>query len=273
MSGPPLFAAERASYSVAKLYLLKGEKVELSCTAFVFGFPRPGGRIFPLLVTNRHCVMDGYEYAAMFASMLPDGRPNDESGVIAYLGEAGTQWIGHPDPEVDLAVLPLAPLITKLDERKTPVYLCALEPQDIPSPERIAEFSAVENIVAMGHPSGYVDPTAARPCTIAGVTAMHPARSYAGKRELLINVRCVGGSSGSPVFLSNPTGQYLKRDGTFAHGDPQMQLLGIIRAEPGANSTERVAISVCIAIKAERLLEFAPLIAARFPPSASEASA
>lgn len=84
-----------------------------------------------------------------------------------------------------------------------------------------------------GYPIGLSDIYNHKPIIRKGITASHPKKNYKGKDEILVDMACFPGSSGSPVFIFNQ-GSYTVPEG-LAFGN-RILLLGVLYGGPQFNA-------------------------------------
>jgi hypothetical protein len=186
-------------------------------------------------------------------------------------------WVKHPDPDVDLCILPVAPLASRADKQGKRLFYITLHPAMIPTDGELAELTAIEDVVMVGYPVGIWDSANNMPVIRRGITATHPAKDYEGLTQFMIDAACFPGSSGSPVFLFN-RGSYPLKSGGIALGD-RVKLLGILHAGPRYNAKgeiqienvptgqklvafSKVPINLGIVVKGKRLMDFEPVLKA-----------
>jgi hypothetical protein len=189
----------------------------------------------------------------------------------------------HPNPDVDLCVMPVAPLLTQASAAGHNFFYVSLDKSLIPSTDELADLGALEDVVMVGYPNGIWDATNNMPVVRRGVTATHPNLNYEGRLEFMIDAACFPGSSGSPVFLYS-NGGYATRAGGMVMGGIRVKLLGVLYAGPQHTATGEVRIvnvptqqraiaissipqNLGLIIKSSRLLDFdgllRPLVATR----------
>lgn len=223
----------------------------------------------PVLITNNHVVANSVKTVFEFCKADEEGNPVDkEPFSLIYPGNA---WIPHPDKSVDMCCLLLAEALKVLQQRNEKIFYIPLETKLIPSKDKIAQLSAMEDVVMIGYPIGLSDTYNHKPIIRRGITSSHPKKDYQGKRETLLDMACYPGSSGSPVFILNQ-GTYTVQDG-IAMGN-RIYLLGVLYGGHEFNAqgvlhfsnlpnipvpVTRIPINLGIMIKAERILEFEPL--------------
>lgn len=183
----------------------------------------------------------------------------------------------HPDPAVDLCLLPIGPLWNKAQKEDRMFFIRCLKKENIPSASQIADLDALEEILMVGYPIGIWDSTNNMPICRRGITATHPRLDYEGRKEFLIDVACFPGSSGSPVLLYN-LGMRRDKRGNRVLGR-RMFLLGVLYAGPQYTvegeikvvpipthtmptpvSETRIPVNLGMVIKAERILELQTLL-------------
>lgn len=71
----------------------------------------------------------------------------------------------------------------------------------VPTQTQLNDLTVLENVVMVGYPNGLYDAANNYPLFRTGKTATHPAIDYNGKRQALLDMACLPGSSGSPVFI------------------------------------------------------------------------
>jgi S1-C subfamily serine protease len=270
---------EQLTFSTVRLQAInmKDEAAELGTgTAFFFRFSLPDGFRFQVLVTNRH-VVEGYSrFKVAFTPALPDRTPDITNPFVLTHVRDGEDfdWIFHPDKEVDLAILPIDPLLEAQLEGGQPIYYTTLLIDNLPQSAQLSQLDAVEDILMVGYPNGIYDTKHNRPVVRRGITATHPAIRYEGRPEFLIDAACFPGSSGSPVVIWNPSG-WTDKDGNTSFSR-RFIFLGVLRgghrhttqlAEIGdlIPSPSKMAIpnNLGLVLRSELLLDFIPLLPKR----------
>lgn len=224
----------------------------------------------PVIITNKHVVENSKKTFFEFCKADENGDPLD---TVSFLFRCtGNVWLHHPNKDVDLVCLFLAGPLNKLRETNTKIFYIPLETEIIPTEQRLAELSAIEDVVMVGYPIGLSDIYNHKPIIRRGITSSHPRKDYQGRKETLLDMACYPGSSGSPVFILNQ-GMYTTPTGVNV--GQRIYLLGVLYgghvydARGSLQFTSlpnmpvpvtHIPINLGLMIKAARILEFEPMI-------------
>lgn len=250
----------------------------VSCgTGFFMNFPGLEGQFVPAVATNKH-VVAGAALGKFHLTLNKEGMPDLGNHREIALDNFEARWIGHPDPNVDLAIFLVGPLINEISQAGLDPFYVSLPTDIIPKADERKTFSAMEDVVMIGYPSGIWDSINNLPVIRRGITATHPAVSWNGKPEFLTDIASFPGSSGSPVLLVNLNG-YTDVNGNLLIGASRVRLLGIHYAGALHTATGEIKIvtaptaaapvavtaipnNIGVAIDSQRLLDFEPIISA-----------
>jgi hypothetical protein len=181
------------------------------------------------------------EKGTLIFTIEKDGAPDDKKHIRICFDEFDDLWKKHPDPTVDLCIMPLAPFYYAAKEKNIKLFYIPFDSSIIPDDVELNELSAMEEIVMIGYPNGIWDEVNNKPLFRKGITATHPCIDYNGRKEFLIDAACFPGSSGSPVFILNENG-WRGRDGRLSIGPIRMLLMGTLYAGPQYKSTGEIHI-------------------------------
>lgn len=225
----------------------------------------------PAIVTNKHVIEGASQGSFLLTIADDDGNPDITNHFTCQFENFESQWIPHPDKDIDLCAMPIAPVLNAMqDQNKKPFYI-PVGNEIVPSKNFLKDLRLVEDILMVGYPNGLWDQTNNMPLFRKGITSSHPGLDWNGRKEMLIDAACFPGSSGSPVFLFNE-GSYVDKQGNTNMGGTRIKLLGILYAGPqhtAEGSIEIVTVptidkplaitgipnNIGIVIKAEKLSE------------------
>jgi hypothetical protein len=192
-------------------------------TAFIFSYQQKEEQ-YLFLVTNKH-VVQGATNGRYFFTLSDGQSPQIGQRFDIQMNQFEQLWFRHPDPEIDVAVMPLVPVLQQIEKLGKSVFCRAITHDLIPNAEQMSGLDAIEEVVFIGYPNGIFDSKNLMPVVRRGTTATHIQIDYEGKPLFLIDASVFPGSSGSPVLIVN-TGGYSDKGG-FVVGN-RVLFLGII---------------------------------------------
>ena len=179
----------------------------------------------PVIVTNKH-VLNGNLTASYYVTLATsDGMPAIGKMARIEIANLPNAWIGHPDPKVDLAIIPIAESLRQFAQQRVPSFIVHLDQSIIPTEAALAGLTPVEDVLVVGYPDGIWDSRNNAPIFRRGITATAAYLPFDGETVFLIDCSIFPGSSGSPVFLYN-TGGWTDRRGNTALGGVRLLFLG-----------------------------------------------
>lgn len=220
---------EQLIHSTARIECSTPDGVS-SGSGFFYAFLRAEESHVPCIVTNKHVVEGATEVKVHLTTADAQGEPELGNHIEIRLGDFSKMWVGHPDEAIDLAAIPIAPLLKEAAERKVRFHYVMLDETVIADQDLLKSLPAMEEITMIGYPNGIWDAQHNLPVIRKGITATHPRLPLNGKPEFLIDAACFPGSSGSPVFLAN-IGSFVNPEGALCAGN-RIALLGILYAGP-----------------------------------------
>ena len=183
----------------------------------------------PFLVTNKHVIENADKGRITFTladKTVDPAQPSIGQSTSITLSDMAWQWTLHPASDIDVAVLPLAPVEKHLQSIGEDPFYRSIPTDIIPSQEALEDLDTVEEVLFVGYPSGIYDRVNNLPIMRRGSTATHPCIDYEGKAMFLIDASVFKGSSGSPVMIYD-NGSWRNRDGSIMAGQ-RMFFLGIL---------------------------------------------
>lgn len=241
-------------------------------TGFFYDFSVDSNTV-PTVVTCRHVIKDAVQGIVYFQLRGSDVRERSGHLFPLKLSDFESKWIVHPDPEIDLAVLPVGPLHRRLHKEGKRIDYRSLNKDLFPSEKELEDIGALQPIAFVGYPIGLWDSVNNLPIARQGITATDPSINHNGKTVFMIDAACFPGSSGSPIFLFNEGGY--TRPGGMVMGS-RIKFLGILYAIPqhsvrgtfevqtiptamSARPVTNIPTDLGYVIKASRLLQFQPV--------------
>lgn len=204
--------ADKALYCTVRLKTeYPGSQQVGAGTAFIFGFQEGSGH-YPFLVTNKHVVEGAHLGHFWFTHKNSSGMPAVGRSFRITIDDFEALWYGHPDPDIDIAAMPVGPLLSQAKEKGHELFYTHIDQDSILSTEKLEELDTLEEVFFVGYPSGIYDSTNLLPVIRRGLTATPLQIDFEGKPIFLIDASVFPGSSGSPVFLYN-LGAYGTRRG------------------------------------------------------------
>ena len=198
-------------------------------TGFFYRFAVSGDGYVPAIVTNKHVIGGDPSGRFVLTEKDDDGNPIYGKYRRFDFDNFQNRWVPHPDKEVDLCAMPIAPILHQAREQDTDFFYTCLDSSLLPTKEELNDLILIEDIVMVGYPNGIWDEKNNMPVFRKGITATHPNLDWNGRAEFLIDAACFPGSSGSPVFLFNQGG-YATKSGGLVIGPSRVKLLGVLYA-------------------------------------------
>lgn len=216
-------SAEQLLFTTVKIETSDSKRKEWVGTGFLFNYKIGEKRHYPFVVTNKHVVNNMTEGTITFMKGK-ENKPVLGQSIPLKMLNFDIPWHGHPNPEVDIAIAPLTPMLGIMTINKDIPYYRTIPSELIPSITAMKDIDAIEEIIFIGYPTGLWDKKNFLPITRMGITATHPAIDYEGKPQFLIDASVFPGSSGSPVLLYDPR----TRPGKIGIIQPRLYFLGVV---------------------------------------------
>jgi S1-C subfamily serine protease len=175
------------------------------------------------LISNKH-VLAGAASIAITFTKSKDGEADVGNAVRLPIANVAANVVGHPDPDVDIAILTCTGLFNLLPNQ---LYFKAAT-YDMLATFDEPELSVAENVYFVGYPDNRYDITNNLPLIRTGLIASHPKYDFNGKPVFIIDAQVFPGSSGSPVYI-DLTYENMK-NGQIVVGKRDIKLLGIVSA-------------------------------------------
>ncbi|MEA3487381.1 MAG: serine protease [Thermodesulfobacteriota bacterium] len=221
---------EKLSLSTIRIECKLGNGAVSSGTGFFFKFVDQGDSFVPAIVTNKHVIEGAENGFLLFTLSDKHGNPTHDRHHKFEITDFQKPWLNHPDPAVDLCVMPINTLVTEMQKKGIKPYITFLDFSILPPAQDIDEMAGLERVVMVGYPNSLWDAAHNQPVFRSGVLASHYKFDWNGRAEFVIDAACVPGSSGSPVLLID-IGQVFTKKGVNI-GTSRIKLLGMLYAGP-----------------------------------------
>lgn len=251
--------SELLMYSALKLEMLnEKEEVTGSGTGFIMKFlsEETDNKGVVVLVTNRHNLSNVPKFKTRFLASLPDGSPDHKNIYESTIDTDST--IFHPNPEIDLAIVPLQPTFDEFQNDGIIPFFVFFEPKIIPSNDEWKSLDAIESVTMVSYPKGLRDNVNNLPIFRQGTTATHPSFNFEGNPYFLVDLPCYPGCSGSPVFLFDQNRVLYDRNEKRTVVSNRFRLLGIQFGTPSLR-TESDVVAVSSQSDTTQLKAISPL--------------
>ena len=203
-------------------------------TGFLLSRPVEENKYKVYLVSNKHVLMETPKILVSFICN-ENGVPQHQRVHKIEIQGVDQAVKGHPNPEVDIAVMECTGLLGTMDNRIYYQYV----PYDILAAFNEPELSIAENVYFVGYPDGKYDQSNNLPLMRTGMIASSPKFDFNGKPQFVIDAQVFPGSSGSPVYI-DLTFENM-RNGRIVIGERKVKLLGIV-AQTMIRNNELLAI-------------------------------
>ena len=213
---------EQLMYTTLRIECFDTNKLPFSIgTGFLLSRPVGESQVKLYLVSNKHILMAAESIAITFTSMK-DGEPEHGTNLKFNIDKVSENVVGHPNPNVDVAVLECTGLFVK---RQNQLFIKAVS-YDMLSDFTESELNVAENVLFIGYPNNRYDIINNLPLVRQGLIASHPKYDYNGDPVFIIDAQVFPGSSGSPVYI-DLTFENIK-NGQVNLGQKKINLLGIV---------------------------------------------
>lgn len=199
-------------------------------TGFVYQQDMPTGKVANALVTNKHVVAGASQVTLHFIEAKDAQTPLLGRAIVYTVENPGTAFTGHPDPDIDVAILPLGGIIQVVKDSGKDIFFRSVGPSIMATPELLDVYEPIEPVIFVGYPNGLYDSTSLLPIVRRGHSATALNVDYEDKPMFLIDASVFPGSSGSPVFLLSASSEPDKHGNVVIGGAPKFLFLGVIAA-------------------------------------------
>lgn len=197
-------------------------------TGFIFSFLKGTKKIFPAIVTNKHVINGMRDCQFELTARNADWTPKLSSHLPVTIPSVTQRSIGHPDPAIDLAIIPIWDVINTLEAEKDKPFFVTIDASILPDANTMSALTPLEEVITAGYPGGVRDTVNNLPVLHRGVTATPAYLDFMGQKQFLIDIAMWPGASGSPVLLYNEGTLFNPRGNNVSFGE-RLILLGVAR--------------------------------------------
>lgn len=190
---------EQLLFVTVRITTLSADGRAGSGTGFVLAEELPQGGVALLVVTNKHVVEGAAHVTMHFLAATTESQPI--LGQEHALSSPAEQFVGHPDPDIDVAMLGIGGAVQQLADNGTPAFFRSVATNMCATKDVLEEYEPIEPVTFIGYPNGLYDSASLLPIVRQGHAATALNVDYEGKPTFLIDASVFPGSSGSPVFL------------------------------------------------------------------------
>ena len=199
-----------------------------SCgTGFFLSF-KFGDKQVPIVVTNKHVVENNPNCPFSMTFHLDT---NSEGPINTIIFNASNfTWYFHPI--FDLCFLPVIPIVENIYQNSgQKVFFEPIDETLICDDEKLKKLTALEHVIMVGYPMGLFDTKNNMPLLRNGYTASHPMLDFQVNGRGVVDMACINGSSGSPIFIFNDSTFRQKGSKGISLGG-RLLFLGVLHAGP-----------------------------------------
>jgi len=182
------------------------------------------------IITNKHVIANADEIGFVISTSNLDGSDVEHEYRVINSAHA----ITHPNPNIDLCAFDITNVQVDIANRQRRAMQIAVSFDDIAADDDyFKNLLPLEQVLMVGYPTGLWDEVNNGALARSGVLASNPAHDFKGKPDIVVDLACFPGSSGSPVFLFNPVGYQTRAANIMGS---RVKLIGVLYAGPTADA-------------------------------------
>lgn len=115
-----LSISEQLTYSTVRIECQYADGNLGTGTGFFFRLldNKETGTHIPVVITNKHVINGAIKGRLLFTKAQENNEPNDREHFNVYFNNFESLWRKHPDPQVDLCAMPIAPSLSEAEKKK-----------------------------------------------------------------------------------------------------------------------------------------------------------
>ncbi|MHB1107981.1 MAG: S1 family peptidase, partial [Lutibacter sp.] len=181
-----LSISEQLTYSTVRIECeLKTGGVSTG-TGFFFNFLEDKEKNIhvPVVITNKHVIKNASQGKLIITKSNEKGEPIDIEHFTISFDNFESFWKLHPETDVDLCAMPIAPFINEANKNGDKLFYIPLTKDLLITEKHNEELTALEEVLMIGYPNGIWDSVNNMPIFRKGWTATNPLLDYNGKKEI-----------------------------------------------------------------------------------------
>ena len=191
-------AANQFFFATLKIEADKPSGVE-SGTGFIFS-QKIEDENYLFIVANKQLSQSASEGRVSFTKKTGD-KPDIGNRFDLNISDFEDAWTTHPDPNIDIAVMPLVPILDYLFNEGIEVFFTSISSESTLDEDRLSSLDALEDILFYSYADNWYDQGNHLPVIYRGTTATPIYIDYNNSKAFLVDANILPGSNGSPVFL------------------------------------------------------------------------
>lgn len=245
-------------------------------TGFFFLLDTRKGKV-PSIITTRSAVQSAQSLSFFFLEADTAGLPLYGKQRQITIARRDLPILFHPEGNVDLALIPINPVLDGLARQKIRISYHSLDESIIPSVAVMNTLNVTEDLMMIGHPSGIRPEFNGVPFIKKGVSTTPIFLDYRQQKEFLADIPVYDGAAGAPVILYqiNYNDRYDRRTiaqrlflvginyGALSNGYRKKTVPRVTQVLSGQEqeSAEKM-FDAAIIIKSQKILDFRKLLEA-----------
>src|SRR5438067_2052344 len=128
-----------------------------SGTGFYYQFSFNDNTSSTVIVTNKHVIEDAIVGEIVITAFDAQGKPNFQDITKVKLNNFESQWLMHPENNIDLCILPIAGLMNEYAKTGKDACFAPFRKAEMPDFDNLEIYKPTENIYMVGYPNGLGD--------------------------------------------------------------------------------------------------------------------
>tara|TARA_R110002073_G_scaffold255445_1_gene417982 strand:+ start:60 stop:818 length:759 start_codon:yes stop_codon:yes gene_type:complete len=191
-------AANQFFFATVKIEADKSSGME-SGTGFIFS-QKLEDENYLFIVTSKHLCQSAPEGRISFTKKSGD-EPDIGNRFDLTISDFENAWTAHPDSNMDVAIMPLVPILDYLFDEGVEVFFTSISSECALDEENIVSREAVEDVLFYSYADDWYDQDNYLPIICQGSTATPIYMDYKRSRAFLVNADVLPGGNGSPIFM------------------------------------------------------------------------